>query len=72
MTATETKHYIVVRTELGGNSGPGNGWAGVDRVQVMAASRTLAGAKRHQSRLGGRIEEVNEPYRKYERNETIR
>lgn len=66
------QHYIVVRLEFGGCSGPGNGWAGMDKIQVMASSRTLKGARRKQKEIGGEIEVIDGPYRRYERNEFLR
>ena len=65
-------HYIVCRKEHGFGSGPGSGYQQPDCIQVMAASRTEDGAKRMQRKLGGWIELVEHPYRKYSRNETIR
>jgi hypothetical protein len=66
------KHYILCRREHGWGTGPGNGIQHPDEVQVMAASRTREGLRWPQRKLGGWIEEVNGPYRRYSRNETIR
>jgi len=65
------KHYIVCRREHGWGSGPGNGVQAPDEIQVMAASRTEAGAKRAQKRLGGFIRVVDAPFRRYSQNEPI-
>ena len=66
------EHYVVLRREFGGCSGPGSGWAGVDKIQVMGSSRTQGGARRLQKRLGGWVERVAGPYRRYDRNENLR
>lgn len=65
------KHYIVVRRERGFNTGPNHGVAYPDSSEVMAASRTIEGAKRAQKKLGGTIREVKGPYRKYQQNEPL-
>jgi hypothetical protein len=69
---TPDKHYVLLRRKHGFGSGPGSGYQEQDTVQVMAASKTLAGAKRHQKRLGGWIEEADGPYRPYSHNEHYR
>jgi hypothetical protein len=66
------EHFLVLRREFGGNSGPGNGWAARDEVQIMAAARTEAAARRLQKNLGGWVERAKGPLRKYERNEFLR
>ena len=66
-----THHYIVCRNERGENSGPGHGVAYPDSIEVMAASRSEAGAKKKQKELGGFIRRVDAPYRRYAQNEPI-
>ena len=64
-------HYIVTRREHGYTSGPNHGISYPDTVQVMAASRTEAGARRAQRRLGGTVRQVAGPMRRYARNEDL-
>lgn len=65
------KHYIVIRRERGMGSGPGSGYQMPEEIQVMASSRSLAGAKRAQRKLGGSIREQSGPYRRYAQNEPL-
>lgn len=62
---SDQTHYIVIRRSTNWG-GPG------DRIEVMAASRTAAGARRQQKRLGGQVECAKGPYRRYGRNELLR
>lgn len=66
-------HYIICRREQGWGTGPLRGVQGHEEIQVMAASRTLAGARRLQRRFGGSwIERRNRPLRMYRPDECIR
>lgn len=65
-------HFLVLRLEHGFGSGPGSGYQEPDTIEIMAASRTRAGAERAQKRLGGWIEKSDGPFRSYEQNEFLR
>jgi hypothetical protein len=67
-----TTHYVLLRYEHGWGSGPGSGVQAPDTYEVMAASRTQKGLRRKQRELGGHIERVDGPYRRYEHNEFFR
>lgn len=68
---TQNHHYVVLRREHGYTSGPGTGVAYPDSDEVMASSRTEAGAKRAQRRSGGFIRRIETPYRRYAQNEPL-
>lgn len=65
-------HYVLLRREHGFGSGPDNGYQEPDSCEVMAASRTEKGLAKKRRELGGWIEKVEGPYRRYGLNETLR